>query len=634
MASKPQPAQDSIYFGDDFVIDLRAYELCRSGRPVKLEHVPMDVLLCLLDRAGELVSRDEIVEAVWGKNANLDADNSLNGAIRKIRQALADDSEHPKYVQTIAGRGYRFIAPVERFPERHSPAKPDTTATSERRASVRLGPRLAIAIVVVSAVTLLVSWRWSRSRENASSGTAKVMVAVLPFENMTGDGAQDYFSDGLTEEMIARLGNINPQRMGVIARTSVMRYKGTREGLPRVSADLGVQYVLEGSVRRDEDKVRVTVQLIRASDQTHVWARQYDRELRSLLAVQAEIAQAVANEIRVSLAGIRKESSSAALSTAGFEAYDLYLKARYLWNKRTAEGFREATRYFEQAIAKDPAFAPAYAGLADTYALMASYSQGAATDLMPKARTAAVRALELDDGLAEAHTSLALIALNYDWDWKTAEKEYRRAIELDPNYATAHQWYAEFMALQGRFNEALAEAERARRLDPLSLIIAADTGAILYFARQHDRAIEQFQSVLAVDRNFPRAHMIVYAYVEKGMFDKALGELDAWDNSEQTPWTCSLRAYVHGRAGRTALAQRTIARCEQLKLFPANAADVMLAIAYAGMNDRERPITFLQRAYLAHSHALTVLKVDPIYDRLRSDSRFKDLMHRVGLADD
>jgi len=326
---------------------------------------------------------------------------------------------------------------------------------------------------------------WSRGWLRPQPPTGRTMLAVLPFENLTGDAGQDYFSDGLTEEMIAQLGRLDREHLGVIARTSVMRYKHGQQQLEQIAKELGVQYVLEGSVRRDSDKVRITAQLVQMRDQTRVWARQYDRELSSLLILQGEIAQEIADEIHLALGNDHQRIAvdrTRAVSPSSYETYDLYLKGRYFWNKRTRQGLQQAIEYFQQAVTKDTNYARAYAGLADSYALMTSYGFASPHEFMPKARAAALRALQIDDSLAEAHTSLALITENYDWDWQTAEKEFRRAIELDPNYATAHHWYAEHLTWLGRFPEALRESERARQLDPLSLIIATDYGAILYTA--------------------------------------------------------------------------------------------------------------------------------------------------------
>jgi len=463
------------------------------------------------------------------------------------------------------------------------------------------------------------------------------MLAVLPFENLTGDAGQEYFSDGLTEEMITQLGRLDPQRLAVIARTSVMHYKNGRQPLDEVARELRVQYVLEGSVRRDSGKVRITAQLIRASDQTHIWAHEYDRELKDLLLVQGEIAQEVADEIQLTLADNRKPAAAArpaALSPASYEAYDLYLKGRFFWNKRTAQGFQQAVQCFEQAIAKDPKYARAYAGLADTYALMASYYLAPPNQVMPQARTAALKALQIDDGLAEAHTSLALIAEFYDWDWQTGEKEYRRAIQLNPNYATAHHWYAEFLAFQGRFDEALAESEHARHLDPLSVIIAADRGAILYFARQYDRAIEQFRAVLDMEPNFSRAHLVLFAYLENGRFADALAHIEAWRRADNqpSPWPWAMEVCVYSRSGQPAKARQALVKLERWNRQSSLDAAPLFAAAYTCMNNNDEALARLQKAYEEHSSALTSLKVDPIYDPLRGDPRFQDLLRRVGLG--
>jgi TolB-like protein/DNA-binding winged helix-turn-helix (wHTH) protein/Flp pilus assembly protein TadD len=630
----PVRSQGLLRFGEDFEVDSRAYQLRRSGRVLKLERIPMELLLFLIEQRGQLVRRQQIVERIWGKDVFLDADNSINGAIRKVRQVLKDDPEHPRFIQTIPGRGYRFIAPVldsegEKQLAPLEPQAPPKEHSTHKLAHRRWVIPVGIAMGLIAA---LGAWlHWSRSAARPQPAGGRLMLAVLPFENLTGDHGQDYFSDGLTEEMITRLGNLDPQRLGVIARTSVMRYRHSQESWDRLGRELGVQYVLEGSVRRDADKVRITAQLIQMRDQTHLWAREYDRELSNLLAVQGEIAQAVADEIQLTLANHQRIQTirPPSLSPAAYEAYDLYLKGRYFWNKRTTQGFQQAIEYFQQAVAKDATYARAFAGLADSYALMSSYSLAPQKEFMPKARAAALKALEMDESLAEAHTSLAVIAQNYDWDWQTAEKEYRRAIELNPNYATAHHWYAECLALRGRFDEAFAEMERARQLDPLSLIIATDRGAILYFSRQYDRAIEQFRAVLDMEPNFPRAHMLTYVYVQKGLFAEALADIEKWRRIEDSPWAWASMTYIYGRSGKPAQARRAMEKLEQLnrrrQIDPAP-----FFLAYVGLGDMDQAFAWLQKAYLAHSPALTALKVDPLYDPLRSDPRFEALLRRLG----
>jgi len=458
---------------------------------------------------------------------------------------------------------------------------------------------------------------------------------VLPFENLTGDPAQDYFSDGLTEEMISQLGGADPQHLGVIARTSVMHYKHGQQPLGQIGSELGVNYVLEGSVRRDGSNVRISAQLIQLKDQTHLWARQYDRQISSLLALQTEIAQEVADEIQLTLGEKTRHattSASASLSPQAVEAYDLYLRGRFFWNKRTKEGLEQAAESFRQAIAKDPAYAPAYAGLADTYALMSGYSYGASISLMPQARAAAVKALQLDDKLAESHTSLALVTENYDYDWQTAEREFRRAIELNPNYATAHHWYAEYLMWLGRFDEALAESERARQLDPLSLIIAADRGAILYYAHQYDRAIEQLRAVLAVDPHFGRANVIYTIYLRQGRFSEALADSDKdLSHCAADPWVCGWLVYVYTRAGQPTQAQPYLRELERLDRTRPIRPEPLVA-AHIALGHTDEALRYLEKEYSERNNYLTGLKVDPIYDPLRSDPRFQELLRKVGLA--
>jgi len=639
VASEPEASQKTIKVAEGFELDPAAYELRRSGHVVKLERLPMEILLFLIEQRGQVVTREEIADRIWGKNVHVDTDNSINGAIRKIRRVLRDDPDSPRFIRTIMGRGYRFIAAVDTSAPEPSPDpllpaisdEPESIPLAEasksglRRWSVLLAA--AVFLIAVAAAGFL---RFS-PRVRPASG--RLMLAVLPFENLTGDAAQDYFSDGMTEEMISQLGNLDAAHLGVIARTSVMHYKHSPEPLDQIGRELGVQYVLEGSIRRDSDKVRITAQLIQLSDQTHLWARQYDRDLSHLLALQGEIAHEVSEEIQIALWDRKPITPLApqALFPQNYEAYDLYLKGQYFWNKRTVEGFERAIDYYQQAIAKDPNYARAYAGLADSYALIASYSAASPSEYMPKARAAALRALELDKDLPEAHTALALIVQNYDYDWQTAGREFQRAIELNPNYATAHHWYAEHLMWRGRFDEALRESERARQLDPLSLIIATDNGAILLYSRQYDRALEKLHAVHELDPSFPRVDgLTVRAYEEKGTFPDALAELEK-SRPLYNSWACAELAYIYGRTGQPAQAAVALARMEEFNrgqpLDP-----VVFVEPYIGMDRKDEAFLWLNKAYAQHSNALTALKVDPLYDPLRSDPRFEDLLRRVGLS--
>ena len=640
MSFEPAKIQDSLKFGDDFELDCAAGQLRRSGRILKIERIPMEVLLFLVQHRGELVTRERLVEKIWGKDVYLDTDNSINGAIRKIRQVLKDDPEQPRFIQTITGKGYRFIAPVtgsDTAPE----AVTEAPRPSVREDAAARLPRwralgiLTLATVIVAIVGWGVYVRWFEGKVRPLGSGGRVMLAVLPFENFTGDSSEDYFSDGLTEEMIGQLGNLDPAHLGVIARTSVMHYKHSQESIPAIGRDLGIQYVIEGSVRRDAKRVRITVQLIQVKDQSHLWARQYDRDLGHLLELQEEVAREVANEIEFSLSGRRPiEPRRAAAPVRGansYETYDLYLKGRYFWNKRTAEGFRQAADYFQQAIDRDSNFGRAYAGLADTFTLMSTWYMGPQNELMPKAKATALRALELDESLADAHASLALIKENYDYDWPGAEKEFRRAIELDPQYATAHQWYAEFLSWQGRFPEAFAESEQARQLDPISLIIATDRASIFYESRQYESALKQWRSVLDLDPNYDRAEdLMIPAYLQLGRYDDAIKVIDRWEAAGEGPWMWGWKAAVYARAGHPDEARRALAKLEQSSGSPAN-RDASLLIAYSGTGQKERALALLQQMYAEHSNAVVKIKVDPMFDPLRSDPRFKDLLLRLGL---
>jgi TolB-like protein/DNA-binding winged helix-turn-helix (wHTH) protein len=664
----PIPSSSQRFlFGDGYELDVRAYELRLDGRALRLPRIPMEVLRLLLEQRGNLVTRDEIIERIWGREVFVDTDNSINAAVRKIRQVLKDDADEPRFIQTVPAKGYRFVAVVTEVglthgnssasgetaaegdgmggqedvvPDQIGSAQASLAAVSESPADTtdENGRRLRIwaisTMVFLAMAAIGIYAGWFRRPVSVPPPT-RVLLAVLPFANLTGDPGQEYLSDGLTEEMITELGRLDPEHLGVIGRTSVMLYKQNPKPLDQIGRELGVQYVLEGSVRRDSGNIRITAQLIQVKDQTHVWARQYDRELKNLLAVQAEIAQEVTDEITLTL-GDRRAATAASHSTVmhpptSYEAYDLYLEGRYFWNKRSKEGFKRAADYFQRAIAKDPNYAQAYAGLADTFGLMSTWYMGPQAEFMPKARAAALKALALDETLAEAHTSLALIAENYDYDWGTAEKEFRRAIQLNPEYPTAHQWYAESLAWQGRFDEASAESERARQLDPMSLIISSDYSKILYYSRQYERAITQSLAVSAMDSSFVNG--IVYAaHIQQGKFAEALTEIP---DSEGEPRVWAMRAYVYGRWHQEKQLQHALAKFEQSANKLGFSRTSVSLMAYAGSSEdveKNKVVALLQEAYLERSPTLTQIKVDPLYDPLRSDPRFQELLQKVGLT--
>jgi len=627
-----------------FEVNLQTGEARKHGIRIKLQGQPYQILAMLLERAGGIVTQEEIRLQLWPDGTFVEFEDSVHSAVKKLRQALGDSTDHPSYVETLPRVGYRFIAPVERGMDAEAPAQRGAgtavDGVEQRRAEAMKeqshGRKWLVSVPIVLLLAASSLLFWSHFRTHARAGNRRVMMAVLPLENLTGDASQDYFCDGLTEEMIAQLGRVDPQHLGVIARTSVMRYKQMKESLNQVGRELGVQYVLEGSVRRDTSIVRVSVELVQMKDQASVWSSEYDRDLSELLNLQGEIAHDIARETRLTLENSYvpiDPGRKTVVSPSSYEAYDLYLKGRYFWNKRTKNGFQRAAEYFQQSIAKDPYYGRAYAGLADTYGLMSTWRFVSPNEFMPKAQVAARKALEIDDTLAEAHTSLALVLENYNYDWQGAEKQFRRAIELDPNYATAHQWYAEYLSWQGRFNEALEESERARQLDPLSLIVATDHGAILYFARQYDQAIAQFRAVLDMEPNFDRARLLLAcAYVEKGRFEEARDILEYRADPDDLPMTWGTKVYVYGRWGQTAAAQQSMARVQQIVRHSEADPTGGLLFAYLGLNQNDQAIALLQKASLERSNAIAGAKVAPYDDPLRSDPRFQALLESTGLG--
>jgi TolB-like protein/DNA-binding winged helix-turn-helix (wHTH) protein/Flp pilus assembly protein TadD len=625
-----------LYEFGEFHLNAHKRTLRRGQDLVPLTPKAFDTLLVLIESRGQTVATYKLMKAVWPDS--FVEESNLTQTVYMLRKALGQ-TRGQSYIVTLPGQGYRFVADLKPVSTTAPPGADAPTSSHailffprwEQQLRRRLPVLLVIAAVLI--LTFAVCFKWFRPRP-VSAGRTR--LAVLPFENFTGDPAQDYFSDGLTEEMISQLGNLDPAHLVVIARTSVMHYKHSQESLRRIGEELAVHYVIEGSVRRDSDRVRITAQLIQVKDQSHLWAREYDRDLGHLLELQGEIAREVANEIEFSLNGRRpieaaRETSGPAPAAKSYEAYDLYLKGRYFWNKRTAEGFRQAADYFQQAIDKDPNYGRAYAGLADTFSLMSAWYVGPQNELMPKARTAALRALELDETLAEAHASLALIKENYDYDWRGSEKEFRRAIQLDRQYATAHQWYAEFLSWQGRFDEAFAESEQARQLDPISLIIATDHASIMYYSRQYDSAVKQFRSVLELDPNFDHArHLMIPSYLQLGRYDDAIEGIHRWANREVDPWAWAWEAAVYGRSGHAEEARLALVKLEQVSGSWPDRTPPLL-VAYAGTGHKERLLETLERAYSERSNALVRIKVDPMYDAIRSDPRFEILLRKVGL---
>jgi TolB-like protein/DNA-binding winged helix-turn-helix (wHTH) protein/Flp pilus assembly protein TadD len=648
------PSRRAVRFGV-FEADFRVGELRKNALKLKLQEQPFQVLALLLERPGDLVTREELRKKLWPHDTFVDFDHGINLAIYKLREALNDSAEKPRFIETLDRRGYRFIFPVEsiEFEETPRPVpRPPTSievspippvsdappqhggaalqATPPR--SIGRSWTLRVGLTALIGVLAFLVWKYVISPPRAG----KIMMAVLPFENLSGDKEQEYFSDGLTEETIAQLGGLEPERLGVIARTSAMQYKGTNKRTDQIGRELGVDYILEGSVRRAGGRVRITAQLIQVSDQTHLWANSYERDLRDVLALQSEVAQAIAHRIQINLTPQQKARLSSPHSVNP-DAYEAYLKGRFFWNKRyeTADGLKKSVEYFQDAAQKDSDFALAYAGLADSYSLLGSnpIDELPPREARPKAKAAAERAVELDDSLAEAHTSLASVKLSYEWDMPGAEREFKRAIELNPNYPTAHQWYGSYLMAMGRLDEALVESEHALALDPLSLVINIDLGKKFYMARQYDQAIGRCRKTIELNPDLYLTHYILgMALEQRGMYPEAISEFQQGKTlSRGSPIMVMALGHAYAASGNPGGAQRALGELQALstrRYVPA----LYIAALYTALGDKNQAFQWLQQALGERSDQLVFLKMEPMSDSLRSDRRFQDLVRRIGLA--
>jgi TolB-like protein/DNA-binding winged helix-turn-helix (wHTH) protein/Flp pilus assembly protein TadD len=624
-----------------FTADLRSGELTKQGKRVPLQEQPFQLLAMLLERPGELVTREEVRQRLWPRTI-VDFDHGLNKAISKIRDALGDSAENPRFIETVARRGYRFLADAREERDSESPTAPlgppvaidpgtpgDVnlgTVGGMRRLPSRRSPALWIACG--AGLVLLLSAAWLLNHRPRS--TTIHSVAVLPLANLSGDPSQEYLADGMTEELITQLGQIRALR--VISRTSAMSYKNTLRPLAEIARELDVQAVLEGSVVHVGDQIRITAQLIRVPADEHLWAHAYEGSFRDAFELQNEVSQAVAAQIQATVSG-REQTVLRKSKPVSSEAYEAYLKGRYFWNKRDAAGLNKAIEYFQRAIAADPGYAAAYSGLADAYALAGGWEYGVLSpqEAAPRAKEAASKAVLLDPNLSEAHTSLAFALEMSAWDWAGAEREYRRALDLNPGYATAHHWYGYHLLTVGRNDEGIAELKRAESLDPLSLIISAGVADALYIAHFVDEATRQLHRTLEMDPNFAMAHYQmgqVLAY--RGQFDAAIAEFQrAIELSGHSPAFDANLANAYAAAGRTADAAR-IAR-DLVQLQPQNGSvDANIALIYVGLGENDQAMYWLEKAYQARFEAVVLVR--PQFDPLRRDPRFTDLMGRLGLG--
>ena len=635
-----------VRFGT-YEVSLQSGEVRKSGLRIRIQQQPLKLLEILLERPGEVVTREELRSRVWAEESFGDFDQAVNIAIAKLRSALGDSAENPRFIETLPKRGYRFIAEVSVVDADARPKRPESAAGDLSGLERKTEPepkvedaRLAVAPKrqlwpagwIIAALALLLSFSilaiWLfRSRSSTPTGIRS--LAVLPLDNLSGDPSQNYFADGMTDELITDLAQISALR--VISRTSVMVYKGARKPLPQIARELNVDAVVEGSVLRSGDQVRITAQLIEASTDKHLWSQSYEGKFRDTLAVQNRVASAIADEIRINLTP-QEQASLKNVKVVNPEAYESYLKGRYFWNKRTADGLKAALAYFQQAIEQDPRYAQAYSGLADTYTLLGDWQYAVMTpkEALPKAKAAAIKALELDSELGEAHTSLAFCLDGFDWDFDAAEKEFRRAIELNPGYATAHHWYAWHLSHTGRTEEAIAEMRKAEDLDPLSLIINSDLAELLVLAHSYDESIRQSRKTIEMDPNFALAHnQLGQAYFQKQMYEPAIAELEkSVQLSGGSPTCIANLARAYAASGRRSEAEKLLSDLKK-RSSPSASLASQIAIVYAALGDRDQAMNWLEKGYEERFNPGVLLR--PGFDPLRSDSRFQNLAHRMGL---
>jgi DNA-binding winged helix-turn-helix (wHTH) protein/TolB-like protein/lipoprotein NlpI len=649
-----------IYRFSDFTLDADEHRLLRGSEEIYLPPRTFETLLYLVERHGHLIKKNELLDTLWADA--FVTENALTRCVKEVREALQDDAHEPRYIRTFPRVGYKFIAEVEEVsPPSPSDAREEFTATKaivgaqveDNRSSDENPPEVGQAVLPekgIRALTLRQRFfrRLPKTTVPAVIGVALIglvllanyyfwpkqlppsarirSIAVLPFKPLIAAERDESIELGMADTLITRLGNIN--QIIVRPTTAVRKYTELEQDSVAAGREQRVDAVLDGTIQKLGDRIRVTVRLVRVGDGAQLWADKFDEKSTDIFLVQDSISEQVAEALAIRLTGDERDLLRKHY-TANAEAYQLYLKGRYFLNKSTEEDFRKSIEYFEQALEKDPNYAMAYAGLADSYAQLGNYGLIQMKQSYSKAKVAATRALERDEKLGEAHASLAVILTNYYWDWAEAEKQFKRAIELNPNYAMAHNWYSQYLAFMGRSEQALAEAKRAQEIDPLSLWTNSNIGFVSYLARHYDEAILASHKTLELDPNFAVAHMIIgLSYVQKKMYDEGISELQ---KAKANPDSRALLAYAYGLAGKRSEARKILDELGDLS-NQKYVSPFPLAVAYAGLGDKERAFEALDKAYVDKSWGMGMLEVNAVFDPLRPDPRFATLLERLNLT--
>jgi TolB-like protein/DNA-binding winged helix-turn-helix (wHTH) protein/Tfp pilus assembly protein PilF len=666
-----------LYEFGPFVLDPSERLLRHGAARMELPPRAFDTLLVLVENSGRLLEKDELMRSVWGDTVV--EENNLSQVIYLLRKALRDGEDGSRYIETVPKRGYRFVTEVREFEpeEGKGESRGGISSFRSRWASTSIHPNGSVGIqaaagssagregdlrpasgagekipkrrgrdsaarrgwlhgllgglAIITVVALLQGAGWKQKLFGEADVSPIRSVAVLPLQNLSNDPNQEYFVDGMTDELITDLAQI--RELKVVSKTSIMQYKGTRTPLPQIGRDLGVDAVVEGSVLRSGDRVRITAQLIRTATDRHIWAEAYDGDLKDVLALQARVAEAITNRVKLNLTA-EESGRLRRAPTVNPEAFDLYLRGRYAWNQRNTESFGKAVEYFNQAIEKDPNFALAYSGLADSYTLLALYGEGVTG--MTNAKAAAEKALRLDGTLAEAHTSLAAVKVLHDWDWQGAEQEFHRAIELNPNFAQAHHWYGNLLlGPEGRHDEAIAELERAQQLDPFSPILKADTGFAYFLAGQYDLALQEYQRVLATNPHFVPVRFYLSKYYRRtGQYDLWLKESVEDYRLAGLPGLAESLQEVYAQGGfRAVMEEMTkpkgaskLVAFKDLRLDSCGTAE-----ADAVLGRTVAALDALEECHRSSETSLIYLKVDPVWTNIRPEPRYQELLHRLHL---
>ncbi len=644
--SAPVPMQDQGMARQDFfVADWRISPslnlISRNGTSTRVEPKVMQVLACLASHAGEVVTKERLIATVWSDA--FVGDQVLTSAIWQLRQVFGESARECQLIQTVPKTGYRLVAtpvpaheasngsPTQEHLEEEKPVASQPSALAWAHGRTALAMIAVLVIAVVATAYLGIS-----GSGHAPPAKAYFTLAVLPFTNLSGDPEQEYFSDGMTEEMILQLGRVQPDRLGVIARASAMTYKNSGKRVDQIAKELKVDYVLEGSVRREGNRVRVAAHLIDAQTQAQVWGEVYEQDGKDILLLQTDIARSVSQQIKLRLTP-EQDSKLAAVRPINQEAHEAYLKGRFYWNKRTKDDLYTAISYFEQAAQIDPGYALAYVGIADAYWALHEWGLLTTAQASAKGRPAALKARELDDSLAQTHAALGAAAMNYDWDWAGAQREFQRALELNPSYAPVHQWYAEYLSAMGRHEEAIAEIRRAQSLDPYSLIINSVAGMLYSHAGRYDEAIAECRKALELDPDFHAAHYYLgMVYLAQGRKQEALAEFAQTAKIFPSParaqhFNLMRQAFLELQSGNKTEALRLAAELSKEMADGANGYTDTAAL-YAALGEKEQAFALLDKAIAQRQRNLRLFKINSAFDSLRSDPRYKEILRSLNFT--